>query len=440
MQQSRRQVLRAGWVAGAALGLPWLQLFADPPNARAASRPKATAPPARMGLFFWASGVIPERWVPEATGPVAALSPQLAPLERHKNRLAVLSNFRVAVPNVTTHLPGPAGLLTGRPLRESSGGDWQFDGPTADQLVAAANTGHTPFASLEVSVDPNGSGLSHRVAGDRIIAEPSPFALYERLTGQALPAGPDAALERSKLLLRRSVLDLVGDDLTRLRQRVGTADRIRLDQHEASVRALELRLAALGDESAAPACVPFEAPTVTGDERVHPAMRERCGLLGDLLAVALACDLTRVISVWYSDPLSNLLYDGVTMGHHQLTHEEAGDQPMVDGVVQTIMGDLALFLDKLAALPEGDGTVLDSLGLLCTSDCARGRTHSIDDYPILVAGSMGGRLRTGFHHRAAGGANAAEVTLTMLRAAGLELPTWGEGTAAVSRGVPELEA
>ena len=104
------------------------------------------------------------------------------------------------------------------------------------------------------------------------------------------------------------------------------------------------------------------------------------------------------------------------------------------------MGDLALFLDKLAALPEGDGTVLDSLGLLCTSDCARGRTHSIDDYPILVAGSMGGRLRTGFHHRAAGGANAADVTLTMLRAAGLELPTWGEGTAAVSRGVPELEA
>lgn len=63
MGVSRRQVLRAGWGAGVALGLPWLQLFADPPAARAASRPKATAPPARMGLFFWASGVIPERWV-----------------------------------------------------------------------------------------------------------------------------------------------------------------------------------------------------------------------------------------------------------------------------------------------------------------------------------------------------------------------------------------
>lgn len=439
MKRTRRQMLRAGWVAGAALGLPWLQLFADPPAAHAASQPKAGETPARFGLFFWASGVIPERWVPDQTGMGYAMSPQLAPLDRHRERLAVLSNFRVAVPNVTTHLPGPAGLLTGRALRSSVGGDWQFDGPTADQLVAAANTGHTPFASLEVSVDPNGSGLSHRVAGDRIIAEPSPFALYERLTGQTLPAGPDAALERSKLLLRRSVLDLVGDDLTRLRQRVGTADRIRLDQHEASVRALELRLAAFGDESAAPACVPFDAPTVNGDERVHPAMRERCGLLGDLLAVALACDLTRVISVWYSDPLSNLLYDGVTIGHHQLTHEEAGDQPMVDAVVQTIMGDLALFLDKLAALPEGDSTVLDSLGLLCTTDCARGRIHNLDDYPMLVAGSMGGRLRTGFHHRAAGGANAAEVTLTMLRAAGLDLPAFGQGEAMVTRGLPELQ-
>jgi hypothetical protein len=282
--------------------------------------------------------------------------------------------------------------------------------------------------------------MSHRVAGDRIMAEPSPFALYERLTGQALPAGPDAAAERARLLLRTSVLDLVSDDLARLRRRVGTADRIRLDQHEASVRALELRLAALGDERAVPACVPFDAPQITGDERVHPAMRERCGLLGDLLAVALACDLTRVISVWYSDPLSNLLYDGATMGHHQLTHEEAGDQPMVDGVVQSIMGDLATFLDKLAALPEGDGTVLDSLGLLCTSDCARGRIHNLDDYPILVAGSMGGRLRTGLHHRAAGGANAAEVTLTLLRAAGLDRPSWGEGEGMATRGVPELEA
>ena len=440
MGVSRRQVLRAGWVAGASLGLPWLQLFADPPAALAASRPKAAAPPARMGLFFWASGVIPERWVPEATGTGFDFSPQLAPLERHRDRLSVLSNYRVLVPNVTTHIPGPAGLLTGRPLVDRAVGDWQFAGPTADQQLAAAQVGLTPFGSLEVSVDPNGIGMSHRVAGERVVAEPSPFALYERLTGQALPAGPDAALERSKLLLRRSVLDLVSDDLTRLRSRVGSADRIRLEQHTASIRALELRLAALGDESAAPACIPFETRPLTGDERVHPAMRERCGLLGDLLAVALACDLTRVVSVWYSDPLANLLYDGVTMGHHQLTHEEAGEQPMVDAVVQTIMGDLALFLDKLAALPEGDGTVLDSLGLLCTSDCARGRTHSIDDYPILVAGSMGGRLRTGFHHRAAGGANAADVTLTMLRAAGLDLATWGEGEGMATRGVPELEA
>jgi hypothetical protein len=115
MQQTRRQMLRAGWVAGAALGLPWLQLFADPPAARAATQPKLVAP-TRFGLFFWASGVIPERWVPETTGAGFDFSPQLAPLERHRDRLSVLSNYRVVVPNVTTHIPGPAGLLTGRPL------------------------------------------------------------------------------------------------------------------------------------------------------------------------------------------------------------------------------------------------------------------------------------------------------------------------------------
>lgn len=440
MSVSRRQVLRAGWVAGAALGLPWLQWSADPMRAHAAERPKAFDTPARFGLFFWANGVIPNRWVPAESGPSVPFSPQIAPLERHRDRLSILSNYRVPVPNVTTHFPGPAGLLTGRAMRARPTGEWEFDGATADQVLAGASFGLTPIGSLEVSVDPNGSGLSHRGAGDRIIAEASPFALYERLTGQTLPTGPDAAAERAQLLLRQSVLDLVGEDLARLRGRVGTADRIRLDQHEASVRALELRLASLADTEAAAACVPFAAPSLTADERVHPAMRERCGLFGDLLAVALACDLTRVVSVWYSDPGSNLLYDGATGGHHQLTHEELGDQPMVDGVVQSIMGDLATFLDKLAALPEGDSTVLDSLGLLCTSDCAHGRVHNLDDYPILVAGSMGGRLRTGFHHRAAGGSNAAEVTLTMLRAAGLDLTEWGTGEATAVRGVPELLA
>ena len=61
------------------------------------------------------------------------------------------------------------------------------------------------------------------------------FDLYQRFTGQALPAGPDAPRERSKLLLRRSVLDLVSDDLNRLRRCVGIADSIRLDQHEVRV-------------------------------------------------------------------------------------------------------------------------------------------------------------------------------------------------------------
>lgn len=116
------------------------------------------------------------------------------------------------------------------------------------------------------------------------------FDLYQRFTGQALPAGPDAPRERSKLLLRRSVLDLVSDDLNRLRRCVGIADSIRLDQHEASVRALELRLAALGDESAAPACVPFDAPTLMGDERVHPAIHKQYKMLGDRLsALTNAC-------------------------------------------------------------------------------------------------------------------------------------------------------
>jgi hypothetical protein len=141
--------------------------------------------------------------------------------------------------------------------------------------------------------------------------------------------------------------------------------------------------------------------------------------------MSLACDQTRVLSLWYSSPVNGILYPGAAAGHHSLTHDEPGDQPTVNMIVKSIMGDFATFVQRLAAVDEGDGTLLDHTGILATSDVSQGRNHSIDEYPVLLAGKMGGYLKPGQHYRSGSGENVSKIALTMAQGMGLSLPSFG---------------
>ena len=132
--------------------------------------------------------------------------------------------------------------------------------------------------------------------------------------------------------------------------------------------------------------------------------------------MAYACDLTRVMSYWYSDPLNNVLYPAATAGHHQLTHDEPGDQPQVHQIVLDAVDAYAQLVASLSSVQEGDGTLLDHTVLLGTTDVSYGRTHQIDEFPILLAGQCGGALTTGVHYRSATKENTSHVVLSILRA------------------------
>jgi hypothetical protein len=420
---SRRAALR-GVLAGAAVavGLPWLERFAPPASAQGTA-------PRRFGLFFWGNGVLPQRWVPSGTGPGFGLSPQLSRLEPFRDKLTVVSGARVVVPNATTHLPGPGGLLTGRPLVQLRESDWRIDGPTIDQLVAHAVGGATRFPSLEISVAPGTHGLSQVGTQQWMGAENSPTALFERLFGDGFaPPGTSPLADRVRAL-RSSVLDAVADDFGALRRRVGSDDVRRLDRHLDAVRELEVRIARVEPPRAA--CAPPARPVVPVWEGPRAPIRDLCDIMARMTAAALSCDLTRVFSFWHSDPLSDHLYDDFVDGHHALTHAEPGQQPMVDAIVHDIMGDFGSLLARLDEIDEGEGSLLDHCGILATTDCAHGRLHSLDEYPLLVAGSMGGSLLTGTHIRYVDGPNAARLPLTLARAAGASLDVFGGGVGAV---------
>jgi hypothetical protein len=105
-----------------------------------------------------------------------------------------------------------------------------------------------------------------------------------------------------------------------------------------------------------------------------------------------------------------------------------------------VLEDLAYLVGRLRDTTEGESTLLDSTVLLATSDVSEGRTHQIDEYPVIVAGTACGALKTGFHYRSKTKENASRLGLSLLRAMDVPMATFGEEAGQTDTGLSELEA
>jgi len=438
MKISRRGLLR-GMLGGATVcvGLPALEVFL---NSTGTAHAGCLGFPKRFGMFYWGNGNLPQRWIPAGDGADWQVSEQLAPLAPVKELISVVTGLSVRTGNDVAHASGAAGLLTGAPLLFRDGGH-TFAAPTIDQIIAQEIGGETRFRSLEFGAEPAG-GLSYNGPDNRNPPEPTPFAFFERVFGAGFrEPGDDGAVDPT-LALRRSVLDVVGDDVTRLNMRLGASDRARLDQHLTGIRELELRIARMEAgppdlASCTSALPPNEAyPDIDGRPQLSAKHRAMC----DIVALALACDQTRVFSNYFTYPVNNLLFDGALAGHHQLTHDEPGDQPQVHAIVLQIMEEFAYFIQALQNIPEGDGTLLDHTCLVGWSEISDGRTHSLDEMPIVYAGNLCGTLKQGIHYRPLGAENASRFHVTVMRALGMRVAGFGHGPGEARESISGIEA
>lgn len=437
MRKLNRRTMLRGLLGGAAVtvGLPFLEIMGR--ERRALAAPDAF--PKRFGMFFWGNGVLPDLWVPKGTGAEWELSPTLAPLAAHKAKLSVVSGMKVPIPNAVPHLSGPIGFFSGSPALPTD--KEAFAAPTIDQVIANAIGSDSRFRSLEVGVQPGVSGMSYNGPRSLNPAESSPAALFNRVFGAEFVMPGSDPKPNPALALRKSVLDAVTDDTKRLQSVLGSSDKARLEQHLEGVRSLELRIKKL--QEAPPSLAACKMPTAPKAE--YPSVDGRAPLseisraMSDLTALSLACDQTRVFSFWFSQPVNNTLFPGAPAGHHQLTHDEASPQPEVAKILLFIMGELAYFLKALDSIPEGEGTLLDHCGVLITSDVNYGRAHTLDDFPIVIAGSANGALKTGIHYRSPAAENTSKVTLSLARAMGLTLESFGTAEGKSTSGLSAIE-
>lgn len=411
-----------------AVGLPALEIFLNANGTAYADC--GSGMPTVFGVFYWGNGMIPDVWNPTRAGVGYDLPPMLTGLAPVQSDVSVVSGMRVLTSNTSPHGSGPAGLFSGADLVDGT-----FVGPSLDQVVAQgfvdAGATERRFRSIEFGVERSTSSWS--MTGPHMVNPPEcdPFALYTRIFGPEFRLPGDTSMPDPRIALRQSVLDGVRDQSARLRARVGSADRARLDQHLEGIRALETQLEALAHAPVAPACtarpdMPMaEYPDVDG----RPQMQAIHRVMVDMLAVTLACDQTRTFFEMFTQPVNNTLFLDASAGHHELTHNEPDPQPEVERIVQFIIGEFAYLVQKLGSIDEGGARLLDRCAILGTTDVSYGRTHSLEDYPMLIAGTACGALRSGVHYASLSGENASKVPLTLMNAVGVTASEYGRGPA-----------
>jgi hypothetical protein len=400
------------------------------------ARADTPRPPKRFIAFFTGNGTLPSAWRPTGSTSSFTLGPILRPLEPHQGSLALLQGLDMDVALEgdvgSMHQRGIGALLTGMPLGGRDGTDAWAAGPSVDQVIAQRVGADARVASLELGVVVNAgtprARWVYRAAGEPLAPENDPRRVYERLFGD-FASSPEALARQ--LADRGSVLDHVGGDLEALRRRLGTDHRHALDAHLASVRDVEHRLGARA--GAGTACTVPDAPGAL--DPTDPAQLLDIGQLQmKLLVRAMACDLTRVGTVfWSSAGQANeqtFPWIGVNRPHHPLSHlPETDGAAMADliAINRWYARQLRFLLDELASVTEPDGsTLLDNTIVLWGSELSVGRTHSLRNMHWVLAGGGGGALRMGQWLRVADRPHN-DLLLTICHAMGLtDLARFGD--------------
>ena len=429
---NRRTFLRG---AGVTLALPLLDSMIP---AQTPLRATAANPGARMGWIYVPHGAIMSDWTPTTEGSGFEFGRILKPLEHHRDQLNIISGLgHRAADSTAVHSLSPTTWLSGVRPKPTQGVD-AFAGVTADQVAAQQIGQETILPSMELGIeDQSGligacdrdygciymNTLSWRTPTTPLPMEINPRRVFERMFGQG--GTPEQRAQRQRL--DQSILDAVREDTSDLKAKLGPEDKTRMDEYMDSIREIERRIDRAAQTAGtqdldlpdAPAGVPY-------------LYEEHVGLMFDLLALAYEANVTRVFTIMLAREVSNRTYPqvGVPDGHHATSHHQNRDDKIEKlKLIQNYHITLfTKFVDKLAATPDGDGSLLDHSVLLYGSNMSNSNAHNHFPLPNIILGGANGQMQGGRHLKYEDHTPMTNLLLSMLDKGGVKVDSLGDST------------
>jgi Protein of unknown function (DUF1552) len=409
---------------GVSMALPWLESL--PVWGSGA----ASAPPKRFAALFMGNGISPPNWWARGAGADMELSRSLEPLTALRPKLNVITGlFNRSATGVGIH-PGQTGnILSGAALQR---GAVLRGGTSMDQVLAARFEDETAQPSLVLGCEQPITGYhesNFSMAYSSHISwqnanSPVPMEVYPSLAF-------DSLFDNQGSRRNLSILDRVRDQAAALNNQVSHADRVKLDEYLTSVRDVERRIER--NRTARPVAANVNVAAMPRPQNGLPEdIREHMRLMCDIIALAFQTDKTRVATLLMCRDLSGLFYPflDVRTAHHPTSHEDSGEA--YQRVTHYYVSQYAYLAGRLAAMREGDGTVLDNSCLMFVSNMWSGSQHDSRKLPILLVGGLGGTLTTGrvlnYLERGDDNRKLCSLYLSLLTRMGATVNRFGDAT------------
>jgi hypothetical protein len=462
---SKRHIPRRTFIkgAGVTLALPLLEAMIPASTALAQT---AAAPKQRFMGIFYPHGMAPGYWEPSVEGALPNELPYiLESLKKVKDQSVVMTGLwskSAEPPEGTTgsdHWVAAAYLTAIKP-RKTAGSDASVGSPTIDQIIAKKIGQDTLLPSLQLACeDPNssssncGEGYScsytnsiswielptpadeHVLRTSPLPMELNPQVVFERLFGSG--ATPEVRAARMKQ--SRSILDSVRSELASLSKDLGAADVTTLKQYTDEIREIERRIQLAAKASG-------DVPELDLPAGIPEQFDQHIKFHFDLTALAFKADITRVATLLgardltgrtYQFPKSELFPDGGnSVSFHGGSHHQ-DDPPNLRryaALNRYHVSTLAYFAEKLKAIPDGDGTLLDRSLIMYGTNMGNSNQHQHYDVPHILVGGANGRLKGNRHlHYDTKSVTTGNLLLSTLDMFGIEQEKQGDSTGRLAK-------
>ena len=433
----RRRFLRL--VGATALTAPFLRAL---PSYAAGGAGAAGVDPVYLVLLFTSCGTVRYKWGAQGPAPTGTTPTVTSPLVFRDtlsaftkagpmgvdltDKVTVLDGLRVTGAGGASHEAGMAALWTGTETDNTNGNI--AVGPSIDQAIAPllqSQLGvHSTYPTIPLMVQ-SSADYTQRQVSTRMLYDANanfvdPYtdpamalsALFPAAAGPMPDAGGGGADKMA--LIRRQVATQLNSDLSSLQSRLCTEDRQQLQNLQALWNQNQTQL-----QSAATAAASCMVPTLGASPPAgtdpFPTYAQS---MSNILAMALACDLTRIGSLQFSHALSPVTHTWLgasqTQTHHLYSHTGPSSlyslgpdlynepasvtstypQQLID-IDAWYAKQVAAFAYTLSQFKTASGkNLLDQTVICWGSELDMGAAHNHDDTPFVLIGGGGGKLLT----------------------------------------------